>query len=275
MSFSQTIKKEIISKELDNLETTSLLSGIILTSGYQRSKSYILKISNSFISESIRNILDKTKINFSTANENKNWIILNNFIPNNEIKNPSVFFAGVFLGGGSISDPKSTSYHLEIQFHSHLDSLRCQKFLNKYSFDFSLIQRRKNWVLYLKKSEMISDFMKAIEAFNSLIEFEDERISRDFKNQLNRYSNLDSYNQKKLAHASVVFLEDYKFILKNNLMHLFNKNELLFFETKKNNPYSSLQDLIKIFQKKTGETKTKSAFNHYLIKLRKIIKIKN
>jgi len=60
-----------------------------------------------------------------------------------EIKQPGYYFAGVFVGGGSISDPASTSYHLEIQLYSSTEANKIKGFLNKYDFDFTMIQRRK------------------------------------------------------------------------------------------------------------------------------------
>ena len=117
-------------------------------------------------------------------------------------------------------------------------------------------------VIYLKKSDQISDFLKAIQTFKSLLKFENARIKRDLHSQLNRYSNLDSYNQKKLAISSNKFKKQYEYIKKNNLFINFNKNEILFFQLKLKNPYSSLEELRKIFENKTGLVKSKSCFNH-------------
>lgn len=270
MSFAFEIKKEILEKEFTPSQAHVFISGLISTSAIFVGLKYILKINNSVISNVIKDLLKQLKISYELTNKNKNWIIFKNYSFEFQIKKPSFFFAGVFVGGGSISDVNSLFYHLEIQLYSHEKAVRIQKFLNKYDFSFSLIQRRKMHVLYLKKSDQISDFLKAIQAFNSLMKFENSRIKRDLHNQLNRYSNLDLYNQQKLAKASNRFKIHYTFILENNLKSHFKNNEIIFFDLKMKNLYSSLDELKKIYKNKTGFDKTKSCLNHWLIKLRKI-----
>ncbi len=116
---------------------------------------------------------------------------------------------------------------------------------------------------------MIADFLRAIRTSISLMEFEDARIERDFRNNLNRYSNLDIYNQEKLSKASTAHLKNYEYVVENNLLNNFKKNEITFFETKKKNPYSSLSELVMILERK-GIKKTRAGLNHWLIKLKKV-----
>ena len=270
MSFAFEIKEEILEKEFTPLQAHAFISGLLSTSVIFNDSKYVLKINNAFISNVIKDLLDQLKIKYASTKENKNWIIFKNYSLDFKIKQPSYFFAGVFVSGGSISNIDSLSYHLEIQFYSHQKALKIQKFLNQYNFSFSLIKRRKMHVLYLKKSDQISDFLKAIQAFNSLMKFENSRIERDLHNQLNRYSNLDSYNQQKLAKASNKFKNYYEYIINKNLKNYFNEKEIIFFDLKLKNPYSSLEELKKIYKNKTNLKITKSALNHWLIKLRKI-----
>ncbi len=270
MSFALDIKHEVLNQEFSKEQADAFILGLISSAGAKTSEQIIIKLNASEISNIIRDLLIQLKIKYTESNENKNWIVINDFKYSQSIKMPSQFFAGVFVGGGSISDPSSTSYHLEIQMFSHYEAERIQKFLNKYSFQFTLIQRRKRWVLYLKKSEHISDFLKAIQAFRSMVAFEDERITRDFQNQLNRYSNLDAYNQQKLARASESFKSNYNYIKANNLLSSFRDSELKFFDTKIKNPYSSLAELVEIYNGNTGLNKTRAGLNHWIIKLKKI-----
>ena len=270
MSFALSIKKEVLSQEFAVKQAEAFVSGLIASSSERVGSKTYVKINNSDISKIIRDLMNQLKINFESAPTNKNWIVLKSYNPLIDISQPSYFFAGTFVGGGSISDTESNSYHLEIQFYSHGEAERIKNFLNKYSFQFTLIQRRKLFVLYIKKSEQISDFLRAIQAFNSLMEFENARISRDFHNQLNRYSNLDSYNQNKLAIASSRFIEEYKYIKSKGLVSLFREPEIIFFELKVENQFSSLNELTKLLKEKHGITKTRAGLNHWLIKLRKI-----
>ena len=269
MSFALLIKKEVLSQEFSKEEALAFLDGLIASSSINNMQETIIKINNAEISKTIKDMLDQLSIPHDDTYENKNWIIIEEWKKVEEIKQPGFYFAGVFLGGGSISPLDSTSYHLEIQMYSHMSAQKIQAFLNKYDFDFTLIQRRKLWVLYIKKAEQISDFLKAIQAITSLLEFEDAKIIRGFKNEIVKYSNLEVHNQRKLAKSWSDFNEQFIFIKKNDLLGNFRDEEIIFFELKQKNPFLSLSELVILFNKKTKAQKTKSGLSHFLIKLRK------
>lgn len=253
-------------------QAKDFINGLITASGERDGSKIVVKLNRTDVSELVRDLIKQMKIKHTTSNENHNWVIFD-FVETNVGKLPASFFAGAFVGGGSISDSTSTSYHLEMQFNSNKNATKVLKFLEKYEnhFKFSLISRRTDWVLYLKKSEEISNFLRAVEANNSVMEFEEERINRDFQNQLNRYSNLDMYNQSKLAKTSAKFQEQYKFIKDNKLQGKFRDKELEFFELKNKNPYDSLETLVGLYYQRTGIEKTRAGLSHYLMKLRRVI----
>ncbi|WKX02507.1 DNA-binding protein WhiA [Candidatus Mycoplasma mahonii] len=271
MSFALEIKKEILSQEFNEAQAQEFLDGIISTAGFNQMQETIIKINNKDISNVLKDMLGQLYIPYDNTYENRNWIIVEERIPlkENKIKLPGYYFAGAFLGGGSISNIDSTSYHLEIQMYSNLSANIIKNFLNKYNFNFNLIQRRQLWVLYIKKADEISDFLKAIQAFQSMLAFEDSRINRDLLSMVNRYSNLDIYNQKKLVDSYSAFMDDYLYIQKHNMQKNFRDQELSFYELKSKNQYKSLNELIPLYNKKNKINKTRSALNHYLIKLRK------
>ena len=252
MSFAQEIKQEVLNQEFAIEQANAFVSGLISSSSERVGSKTFVKLNNPKISLIIKDLMNQLNVEFESSLENKNWLVLKNYEPTTKINQPSYFFAGAFVGGGSISDTESNSYHLEIQLYSHAEAERIKVFLNKYSFKFTLIQRRKLFVLYIKKAEQISDFLRSIQSFNSLMRFEDARISRDFHNQINRYSNLDTYNQQKLAKASSNFVKRYNRIKTENLTHFFKEPEIAFFELKMENQFSSLEELTKLYFDKTG-----------------------
>ena len=230
MSFALEIKNEILLKEFSNEKTKSFLDGVASSSKHSNDDKIILKFSNNEILDLIKQMFENINVEYSTSSKNPNWIEIDGYEFNDEITDPSAFFGGVFVGGGSVSDINSTSYHLEMGFESSLEAKKTLNFLNNYpSFDFTLTQRRLKWIVYIKKSEQISDFFKAIEAQTSLMRFENVRIERDFNNQLNRYSNLDVYNQSKLAKSSAEFIAQYELIVENGLESEFRDIEIRFF----------------------------------------------
>lgn len=275
MSFALDVKKELLTNEYSPPVIKELISGIIATSVLQKnndtllSENWKINISNHEISHLIIEMLIKANISHEN---NGNFITVHDFAYQDNlhhIKKIFAYFCGAFIGGGSISKLSVSSYHLEIQLHSRKKATELMQFLKYHSFHFNLIQRRKMWVIYLKKSDQISDFLKSIHAFNSLLKFEDERIKRDYNNHINRYSNLDTYNLQKIAQSNVAFEEMHDEIKKHNLLNLFNQKELNFFNLKLKNQYISLQELTDLYNKKYSKKITKSGLNHYLIKLKK------
>lgn len=118
---------------------------------------------------------------------------------------------------------------------------------------FNLIKykKKKKFCSLFEKNELISDFLQIIGASNSYFSFIDSIIERDFKNQITRIFNLDIHNQNKLVNSNQIFLENLNFIKDNNLENKFTKEQLLFFQFKKQNPFLSLQQLSEEFFKKT------------------------
>ncbi len=181
------------------------------------------------------------------------------------------YLVGFFLSIGSVNSPKSSTYHLEFRIKNNLVFESVCNCLNKIGVEYKLIDRKANKIVYFKKSEIISDFLKAIGAIESMFIFEDSRIQKDFTNQIHRLNNLDISNIKKTVNSSkeleqsinIIFQDDDK---KTKL----NKNELLFCELKINNPELSLQEITTIFHDKYGIEISKSGLNHYSRKIRKL-----
>ena len=124
---------------------------------------------------------------------------------------------------------------------------------------------------YLKKIENICDFLKAIEVYQAYLDFEEAKIERDFNNNINRITNFDFYNQKRIAEVNNRFLNNYKLIIEKQMTELFSQAELTFFELKKENLDLSLIELANLMLSKKIY-RSKSSLNRYLLKLENIVK---
>ncbi|UWV77110.1 DNA-binding protein WhiA [Mycoplasmopsis cynos] len=182
------------------------------------------------------------------------------------------FFAGVFLGSGSISNKESTSYHLEISSLSQEKSYLIQKKLNSYEFSFHIIKKQQRYVLYIKKIDELLDFLSAIGAKKSWFELQNLKIVRDKENVLNRINNIDFSNLQKIANSSIKHIDNINYIFENNLMDYFNDDQLMFFRLKIENPWLSLNDLVRMQIQQSNTVVSKSGANHWLRKLDKIVK---
>ena len=85
---------------------------------------------------------------------------------------------GLFLVQGSINNPDTGNYHLEITLENEYDIKYIQDILATVNIHPKYVVRKKGYVLYLKKSEQIGDFLNFIGAVNNLFAFEDLRIKK-------------------------------------------------------------------------------------------------
>lgn len=122
------------------------------------------------------------------------------------------YLRGAFLAGGSVNNPETSSYHLEIfsLYKEHNDSL-C-KLMNHYHLNSRTLERRKGFITYLKEAEKITEFLIIIGAHNALLHFEDVRIVRDMRNSVNRLVNCETANLNKTISAALRQVENIKFI---------------------------------------------------------------
>ena len=191
-----------------------------------------------------------------------------NVVNSNETKR--AFLVGAFLSGGSISDINKSIYHLEIR-SSKITYLRfIQTLLSDFSISITLLKRRYTNVLYIKKANDISDFLKIISATNSIQKLEDVIISRDSNNQIHRLNNLDISNMTKTVNSAN---EQVKMInaIKNSKEYNEQKNKFKFFcELRLTNPTSSLQELSELYFEKYNIKISRTGINHHIIKLKQI-----
>lgn len=122
------------------------------------------------------------------------------------------YLRGAFLAGGSVNNPETSSYHLEIfsLYKEHNDSL-CE-LMNHFQLNSKTLERRKGFITYLKEAEKITEFLIIIGAHNALLHFEDVRIVRDMRNSVNRLVNCETANLNKTIGAALRQVENIKYI---------------------------------------------------------------
>lgn len=131
------------------------------------------------------------------------------------------YLRGAFLATGSVNNPETSSYHLEIYslYEDHNQTI-CEM-INRYSLNARTAKRRSGYITYLKEAEKIADFLSLIGATSSMLKFEDVRIMRDMRNSVNRIVNCENANFNKVADAANRQIESIKYLDKkiglNNL----------------------------------------------------------
>lgn len=122
------------------------------------------------------------------------------------------YLRGAFLAGGSVNNPETSSYHLEIfsLYQEHNDAI-CE-LMNEFSLNSKTLERRKGYITYLKEAEKITEFLNIIGAHNALLRFEDIRIVRDMRNSVNRLVNCETANLNKTIGAALRQIENIRYI---------------------------------------------------------------
>lgn len=175
------------------------------------------------------------------------------------------YLRGAFLGGGSVNNPEG-NYHLELitKDIAHVKVL-CSM-MEKIQLEPKL-GRRKQWhVIYLKDSEQIIRFLNVIGAHTALLEFENARIIKDMRNQVNRLVNCETANLNKTVEAGVRQEGNIRYLINKigyeNIPHTLKEVARIRLE----HPEVSLKELGEMMDPPL----TKSAVNHRLRRLEKM-----
>lgn len=122
------------------------------------------------------------------------------------------YLRGAFLAGGSINNPETSSYHLEIfNFYKEHNDALCD-LLNEFELSARTLKRKNGYIVYMKEAEKITEFLNIAGAHNALFKFEDVRIVRDMRNSVNRLVNCETANLNKTISAAIRQVENIRFI---------------------------------------------------------------
>ena len=206
-------------------------------------------------------------------------IVVNNeriYVPSDylvdEENDKKAYLRGVFMICGSINDPKTSRYHLEFVISNKDTAYYVNNLLNEFYFNSKVIKRDKNYMVYIKESEKISDFIKLLNARTSLFYYEDIRIYRDHKNMTNRLNNCEQANVDKMIQASSEQLELIRKLRETRDFDLLEQGIKDICIYKEKYPESSMAELAEIISTETERPITKSGINHRFRKIKEMIK---
>ncbi len=297
MSFAKEVKNELIQLNTTNDEQLAELSAMIdLASELSISESVPtlwFKSNNPTVSRRFLKLLkqqykiDSTLLTKQMGNFNKGYqirlgiqdalkeIMLEHGILGdkdasefltNSLDTKLSYLRGAFLVSGSVNDPKKAEYHLEIYSDNSDKILRIQSLMNLIEMNAKVTKRRKGYIVYLKDVNKIEDFLRYIGASQTVFEFEDIRIKRDFNNSINRVLNCELANEKKTIIAANAQLEDIELIEKYHVDLNEKLKQVIYL--RKTYPDASLVELLEQFELEFGETITKSGLNHRFKKIK-------
>ena len=113
------------------------------------------------------------------------------------------YLRGAFLASGSMREPDSGKYQLEILsvYLDHAEDLAA--LMHRFLLDAKTIERKKGAVTYLQRAEDVMDFLIVIRAMKAMAEFESIKLLREARNDLNRANNAETANIARTVTASM------------------------------------------------------------------------
>ena len=275
MSFSSDIKEEL--SKVNNLKNKTILEaeflGYILTGNTTNSRDVLEFITeNEFNIERFYRILFNLEIEYDPEVRGK---VFTAIIPKTEKVEElmqirleqnedlqKAIVKGAFLGAGSITDPNK-QYHLEVIFQEKNNAEYILNICKNFGVYLKILENKDKFHLYIKDGEEISKFLALLGANRGVLAFEDVRITKEIKNNVNRLVNCETANLNKIVNASVNQVNDIKLIQKLNkfeeMPDYLKEIALLRLE----NPDMSLKALGELLENPIG----KSGVNHRLQKI--------
>ena len=280
MSFSTDIKEELskISNLANKAYVKAEMYGYLATNNIIEEKGCI-----KFSTESQYNInrfgklLNNLKIvkyniniigkNFGVTISKQESNLLKDIFNNYEIQEDDeqkAFIRGAFLGGGSINNPKN-KYHLEIILKNLEIAEKIISILHKYDINFKILNSNKlnKYSIYLKDGEDISKFLAFIGASKAVIKFEEIRVYRDMRNNVNRLVNCETANLSKTVDAAIKQIEIINKLKQNGKFNELSDNLKELANLRIKNPEASLIELGKMLKEPIG----KSGVNYRMKKI--------
>lgn len=302
MSYTTRIKEEISAIKSTKSEIIAELSGFIRNNSIVSNNTILITTENKQTVNRLKNFFQmvyevdliteiKENLNFSKRElyqlsiTDKTDLILrdigyydenNNYLEtpptyivgaNEEIR---AYLRGVFLCSGSINDPKTSRYHMELLISTPEEAVFVQKLLNIFDLNAKILNRDKGYMIYLKEAEKISDYIKILGANKAVMYFENVRIYREQKNKTNRLNNCEQANTDKVI-ATAASQLDYITIIEENMgTSLLDDKTKEALEYRKKYPETSLKELSEIISIETGKSITKSGLNHRFRKIKEL-----
>ncbi|MDO5410501.1 MAG: DNA-binding protein WhiA [Lachnospiraceae bacterium] len=121
------------------------------------------------------------------------------------------FLCGMFLGCGTMSTPEK-NYHLEFVCNGPILAAQLAAAMHFFELEPKIVQRKNNQVVYIKEGRQVADMLKVMKATVSLLEYENIRIKREIRGNINRKVNCEAANISKTVAAAVEQIHDIELI---------------------------------------------------------------
>ena len=180
----------------------------------------------------------------------------------------AAFLRGAYLAGGSVTDP-GKGYHMELTT-THQSVARETEVLMREVMHFppKMAKRGGGLVLYLKQSELISDFLTYLGAPVAAMGIMEARLEKELNNKVNRRCNCDDANTSKVVEAAQEQLAAIRILKESGLLEKLPEKIKQAAKAREDNPSASLSELAAMME----PVISKPAMNNRMKKLVQLAK---
>ena len=172
----------------------------------------------------------------------------------------AAFLRGAFLAGGSVTSP-AKAYHLEFTTTHKSVARECYTLLHEtVGFSPKTASRAGAQVLYLKQSDLISDFLTFLGAPVASMGIMEAKLEKELNNQVNRCCNCDDANTSKVVEAAQEQLSAIRVLRERGELEKLPQKIAQAARAREENPEASLSELAAMMEPPI----TKPAMNHRL-----------
>lgn len=270
MSFSSDVKEEL--SKLSNLANKACVKaemyGYLCTTNVSKERGCI-----KFSTESEYNInrfskllnnLNVFKYNIDISGKNFNITISRDeskkitelykeYDLSKEEAEQKAYIRGIFLGSGSINNPNN-KYHIEVILKTRENAENIITILSNYNINFKILNSENKCSIYSKDGEEISKFLAFIGASSSVLKFEEIRVYRDMRNNVNRIVNCETANLAKTVDAAVKQINAINKLKQNGKFNDLPDNLKELANLRVENPEASLTELGKMLKEPIGKS---------------------
>jgi hypothetical protein len=157
-------------------------------------------------------------------------------------------------------------YHLELVTGNIDFAKTLVRLLKSFGLVAKMTDRKQDYVVYLKDGDAITSLLRIIGAHIALFAFENVRVVKDMRNQVNRLVNCETANLQKTVNAAVRQADRIKLIAAKIGFDKLPANLREAAELRLAMPEATLQELVDAADGLVG----KSGMNHRLRKLEQL-----
>lgn len=267
MSFSTQIKEEFSKNLSGNKEIlkNELLGYFLSGNTIEDDNKLIFITENEFNIERFYRILFKLGIEYEPNKDGKKYEaiiekenvleILDLEIYNKE-ESVKAIARGCFLGSGYVNNPEN-QYHLEINFTSEEKAKFLINICKQFNLNLKILTNENKTIIYIKEGDEISNFLAFIGANSAVLKFQEIRVIREIKNNINRKVNCETANLNKTINAAVNIAKDIELIKKHKKFEALDEQTKELLNLRIENPEMTLKDLGGLLTNKLGKSGVK------------------